>query len=342
MCASTRRTGQASAGSKERRWTNMSMQGRSSDGGGRGRAAGSSSSYAHLPRKVFARASLSTGITYVSARAIEAVLPSVFVEGVRQRRAPLSPDSGGLLRQLFLVGRPEGYTALLPAADHPAKPLRVWQCFYELEMDAAQTYIGCFFPNTHFHRVWDFPRVRPSDDLVIIGSQVSNASARAFLGEVQRREPLFRIEQGGWRTELHWNLLTPEDAPVTTVREFGGPRGSRAHLFAERGTVAQYRSQIDPQGTRYLDDYLLVTALPRRKARQERALVFCGLHGAGSRALDLMLRAPPVDVLDAAARQIDGAPHFQMLFRVDTTPDERGESMPRGLELVEARPLIIE
>jgi hypothetical protein len=310
--------------------------------GEKGRNDAAARDHTNLPRKVFIRASLDMGRTYVSARAIEAVVPSVFAEGVRQRCGPVPPGADALLRQLFFVGGRDTYTALLPAADHPAKPLRTWQCFYELEMDAAQTYVSRFFPNTRFHRVWDFPRVRPSDDLVIIGSQVSNASARAFLGQVQQQEPLFYIEQGGWRTELHWNLFTPKGARVTTVREFRGRRGSQAHVFVERGSSARYRSQIDPEGTRYVDDYLLVTALPRRKGRRERALVFCGLHGAGSRALDLILREPPSEPLEAAARQIGGAPHFQMLLRVGTMPDERGESMPCSLELVEGRALVIE
>jgi hypothetical protein len=302
----------------------------------------SSGSCAYLPRKAFLRASLGRGITYVSARAIEAVVPSVFAEGVRQRCGPLPPSADALLRQLFFVGGRDTYTVLLPAADHPGKPLRAWQCFYELEMDAAQTYVSRFFPNTRFHRVWDFPRVRPSDDLVIIGSQVSNASARAFLGQVQQQDPLFQIEQGGWRTELHWNLLTPEGAPVTTVREFGGRRRSLAHVFVEGGSGACYRSRTDPEGTFYLDDYLLVTALPRVKGKRQRALIFCGLHGAGSRALDLILREPPSALLGAAARQTGGVPYFQMLFRVEATPDDRGESMPCSLELVEARALVVE
>jgi hypothetical protein len=46
--------------------------------------------------------------------------------------------------------------------------------------------------------------------------------------------------------------------------------------------------------------------------------------------------------LQSAARQIAGAPYFQILLHVDTTADERGEGFPCHPKLVEARALIVE
>jgi hypothetical protein len=297
--------------------------------------------YAKLSRKVFMRASLDTRRTYVSGLAIEAVVPSVFIDNVKKRCQEVSPRAQALLEQLFFVGGNDNYTVLLPACDHPGKRLRTWQCFYELEMDAAETYVGRFFGNTHFYPVEGFPRIHRDDDVVIIGSQVSNASARALLGEVQHRDPVFQLAHGGWRTELHWNLVTPESAPRTTIVEFRGRRESQAHVIYETGTLEPYASRVDPAKTRYLDDYLLVTTLPVRKGARQRVLIFCGLHGAGNRAVGLILREPPLDLLEEAARQIAGAPFFQMLLRVETMPDRRGESLPSCLELIEARALTI-
>jgi hypothetical protein len=170
---------------------------------------------------------------------------------------------------------------------------------------------------------------------------VANASVRALLGKADGEEPLFDIARGGWRTQLHWNLHTPESAPQTTIAEFRGQRTSLAHLFCERGASC-YASQRDPAGTRYLDDYLLVTMLPRVKGEPQRTLILAGLHGPGTRGIDRILREPPTGMLERAARQIGGAPYYQMLWHFETTPDRRGECFPCRPELVEARPLAVE
>lgn len=312
----------------------------------RGKAEGdpevSSEVYAKLSRKVFLRASRATLRVYVSGLAIEAVVPSVFVDGVRKRCAAISPHEQALLEELFFVGGNDNYTAVLPAGDHPGKRLRSWQQFYELEMDAAQTYVGRFFGHAHFYPVRNFPRVRPNDDVVIIGSQVSNASARALLGGVQQRYPVFQIAYGGWHTELHWNLVTPESALRTTITEFRGRRESSAHVICEKDSHVPYESLRDRTQTRYVDDYLLVTTLPVAKGGRQRVMIFAGLHGPGNRAVDLILREPPIGLLEKAARRIAGARFFQILLRVETVLDERGESFPRRPELVDVRPLVVD
>jgi len=289
--------------------------------------------------KVFARASPDTGRTYVSGVAVEAVVAPLFIDLLKKRCHEIPAADQALLEQLLYVGGNGHTTALLPADDHPGRRLRSWQPFYELELDVAQTYASRFFLDTRFYRVNDFPR---DDDVVLIGSQVANASTRALLGKADQQDPVFDIAHGGWRTQLHWNLHTPESAPLTTIAEFRGQRTSLAHVFCERSSASCYESERDPAGTRYLDDYLLVTVLPRRKGGAQRALILSGLHGPGTRAIDLILREPPAAMLEKAARQIGGAPYYQMLVHLDTTPDERGECFPCRPELVEARPLVVE
>jgi hypothetical protein len=291
--------------------------------------------------KVFLRASLDTGRTYVSGIAVEAVVAKLFIDQLKVRCQEIPAPEQALLERLFYVGGKDRYTALLPADDHPARRLRSWQPFYELELDAAQTYASRFFCDTHLYRVNGFPRLRREDDAVLIGSQVANAATRALLGQADGEAPMFDVVRGGWRTQLHWNLHTPECAPRTTIAEFRGQRTSLAHLFCERGASC-YASKRDPAGTRYLDDYLLVTVLPRQKGEAQRALILAGLHGPGTRAIDLILREPPAAMLEEAARQVGGAPYYQMLWHLDTTPDRRGECFPCRPELVEARPLTIE
>jgi hypothetical protein len=292
--------------------------------------------------KVFARASRDTRRTYISGIAVEAIVAPLFIDMLRKRCREVPAAEQALLEQLFYVGGPGRYTALLPADDHPGRRLRSWQPFYELELDAAQTYASRFFCGTHFYRVSGFPRLRRDDDVVLIGSQVANASTRALLGRADGDHPLFDVTHRGWRTQLHWNLHTPESAPMTTIAEFRGQRTSLAHIFCERDSASCYASERDAAGTRYLDDYLLVTVLPRVKGEQQRALILAGLHGPGTRAIDLILREPPVVMLEKAARQIGEAPYYQMLWHFETTPDRRGECFPCRPELVEARALTVE
>jgi hypothetical protein len=292
--------------------------------------------------KVFVRASPDTRRTYLSGIAVEAVVAPLFIDLLKKRCQDLPASEQALLEQLFFSGGNGHYTALLPADDHPARRLRPWQPFYELELDAAQTYTSRFFRDTHFYRVNGFPRLRRDDDVILIGSQVANASTRALLGRADYEEPVFHIARGGWRTQLHWNLHTPESAPRTTIAEFRGQRTSLAHAFCERGSAFCYESERDSAGTRYLDDYLLVTILPRRKGQVQRTLILSGLHGPGTRAIDLILREPPTGMLEKAARQIAGAPYFQMLWHLETTPDQRGECFPCRPQLIEARALIVE
>ena len=63
-----------------------------------------------VSRKVFLRASLETGTTYVSGRAIEAVLPSVWAEGVKQRCGEIGAHERDLLERLFFAGGNNNYT----------------------------------------------------------------------------------------------------------------------------------------------------------------------------------------------------------------------------------------
>ena len=307
----------------------------------RGDTQDASSPPARTVGKVFVRASRGTHKAFISGVAIEAVVLDGFVASLKARCQPLPAAEHALLEQLFLGGG-EGYTAILPADDHPGKRLRSWRCFYELEGDAAQTYVSRFYGDAAFHPVEGFPTVHPDDDLVIIGSQVANRWARDYMGEPDRTEPVFEIARGGWRTTLHWNLHTPKSAPLTPVTEFRGPRASAAHVFCERTGLVRHQSKRDLAGMGYLDDYLLVTVLPRIKGGRQRVIIFSGLHGPGSRSVDLILREPPTDLLQRAARQIAGAPYFQILLHVDTTTDERGEGFPCHPKLVEARALIVE
>ena len=110
-----------------------------------------------LTGKVFARGSLCESRIDISGAAIEGVVAELFVDDLR-RRCQVVPDAElDLLTRLFLAGGGANGIAVLPSDDHPSKPLRPWQPFYELEMDAAQTYICRFLGGMLFRPVRGFP-----------------------------------------------------------------------------------------------------------------------------------------------------------------------------------------
>ena len=85
------------------------------------------------------------------------------------------------------------------------------------------------------------------------------------------------------------------------------------------------------------------------KRRQFNQLVAAGALGAGLSGLSMPALATTGSSLDRVkasgklriAGVADGAPYYQMLWHLDTTPDRRGECFPCRPELVEARALTI-
>jgi hypothetical protein len=260
------------------------------------------------------------------------------VEGTLQflkRIGVYDPDADQrLLQRLFGVGI--GQTgALIPAANHPFKPpdRAPW---YPIEGDCCAAYRQRFLNDLRLTTVNGYPRIKPDDNIVVFGSQVSNLMTRGILGNPWRDKARLSINGQGWRTSLRWNLHSPSDAALIERKQFGSLWVSKNHSFVgSEGDV--YRSSA-PRGD-LEDDYLLVTSLPRQNRGSQRSIIFAAGHGPGQKAASTILATPPIKELEKVEKQIGGEPYYQALFYIPLRKDDTGEFCPKDVQLVKASKL---
>jgi hypothetical protein len=80
------------------------------------------------------------------------------------------------------------------------------------------------------------------------------------------------------------------------------------------------------------DDYLLVSRVPGPNGGS--ATIFGGLHGAGTRAVDLLLHSINPDELEYLRQAIHSAPYFQAVFKVTELAEIDNTTMPMSIALV--------
>jgi hypothetical protein len=233
-----------------------------------------------------------------------------------------------------LVGAGEtASVALMPARDHPFRPLPQEHVAYEIEGGCMTAYAERLWPGVRPRIVRGFPQTRPDDTLVLFGSQISNQRAREHFGNPFAQEPTTHATYGTSReprrVPLRWNLSSPPGTAQVIRQQYGGDwAGGEYRLldFAERCDV------VEQAGGR---DYFLVTAIPRYAEGPQRVIMFAGLHGAGTRGATDWLAAPdPVD-LAAIERKSSGSPYYQALFEVPVEQRD-GELVPAGVNLLDA------
>jgi hypothetical protein len=255
-------------------------------------------------------------------------------ESARQEKIKKTEEA--LLKNLFC---PEGlapWYALIPANDHPLHPLPEGQDFYPIESEAAASYQDRFSQGATVRKVNGNPWSRPDDNLVFFGSQVSNKHARRYLGKSTKQSPTFKIKNpyGQWQAELHWNIHTPQNAPIRKIIQNSEPWNSRGHRIASvYGNLDSYESIYNPQQQ---DDYILITRLPRYKQGNQYIIVFAGLHGAGTRATSKIFEQPPSNVLEKIKQKTSGEPFYQAVLKVTVKPDKAGNLMPDDFIFVDA------
>ena len=238
---------------------------------------------------------------------------------------------------------------LIPAANHPFLPLPPGE-FYPIERSAAEAFRHCFYRHTRFIKLASgFPQLQPEDDVVLFGSQVSNVDARFYLGLPTGEAPKLIIEPGHkYRANLTWNLHTPSDADIRTIVEYGLRWESKGHQFVSSAHgEAPFFSTYDQFDNRSIpkEDYLLFTCLPRSDRRNaRRVMIAAGLHGPGTDAIRHLLNAPPFKELEKAAKALEGAPWYQLLFHVRLKRAEISdltEMTPSEIRLVGAKPILV-
>jgi len=200
--------------------------------------------------------------------------------------------------------------------------------------------------------------LQPDQNVVLFGSQVSNLVTRLvfgnpFVGDDARFDVPVKaamlnrrgiIEQG-WNARLRWNLHSGGTGTIERT-QFGERWVTRDHYIADRETGQSFTPSRG-NGAHKLDDYLLVTRLPRRQNTRGPAVIsFSGVHGAGTLASILLLGNPPLEDLTKLQELTKGQRYYQALFRVDLregrVPWSTGlEQVPTRLSLVDATHLVI-
>jgi len=174
------------------------------------------------------------------------------------------------------------------------------------------------FTRDRFESV-DDPCVRSLDgSLLLLGGPVANMFSRQILG-VGTGSWLFSRAQGK-------NVTLPiafENIPAGKVRG-----GVRPHY---RVTVQGHRSfsRLDDPDA----DFLLLTSIPNIFSRSygvfdHRIMIVAGLHGAGTRSIDLVLQEPKL--LDELIKRTKSYSGWQALIRVDKLDPTKEKPLQLG------------
>jgi hypothetical protein len=186
--------------------------------------------------------------------------------------------------------------------------------------------------------------VHDDDAPVLIASHLVSEPAARYFGDPKSPRPIhearYRGSGGEFRANLRWAIYTPEDAKIASRRELfqGAPmiRTEPIHNLADLDNpklpqpLFAHQGDIDYQ----LDDYLLITVLPRDSRFDRRMISLAGLHKPGTLAAERFLSDPnlALKILTAIHEKVDGLPYYQALIgvKVDHTA---GVPRPTDLEL---------
>lgn len=257
------------------------------------------------------------------------------------------------LRQLF--GFDGRRASLVPAADHPFKPLS-GPYWYPIDSACALAYKRAVYPDLALAQVNSIALdAYPQDSLVMFGSQVSNAEVRSIFGDLQKESvPHFEIVPGklgsGWQASLRWNLYCSESMKRSKPLEIlipgiEGVWEEDKRVILDAKNKQQYSATGKPQlisdmqVDALVEDFLLVTVLPRNwNIYGQKIISFAGLYGPGMEGAELLFSAS-ADELKRLQEATEREPFYQALYRVVVKPDENGRLVPQSLQLQEAAPL---
>jgi hypothetical protein len=253
-----------------------------------------------------------------------------------QQRVTKDEETRSLLSYFVGTGNATS-AALMPARDHPYKPLPSGQVAYEIESECMAAYSDRFWHNVPVRVVQGFPLTRPDDTLVLFGSQVSNQKAREHFGNPFSETPtayaVYGDSRNPRRVNLRWNLFSPPGTSQVVRQQYGENWRAGNHLLIDFAKDAQLASHWDNDYFRR--DYFLITSIPRFSQGSQRIVMFGGIHGPGTRGVTDWLRNPNPADLAQLAKATRRSPYFQALFEVSVS-DHAGEVRPTNVGLVDA------
>jgi len=186
--------------------------------------------------------------------------------------------------------------------------------------------------------------VHDDDAPVIIASHLVSEPAARYFGNPKSLHPNHEVRYhdsgGGFKASLRWAIYTPEHAKVVSKRELfeGSPmiRKEPVHSLSDldnpklRQPTFNRQGEIDYQ----VDDYLLITVLPRDSRFDRRMISLAGLHKPGTLAAEEFLNSPDLAlrILKEIHEKIEGAPYYQALIALKVD-HSLGSPRPSHLEL---------
>lgn len=212
--------------------------------------------------------------------------------------------------------------------------------FSQSGMKVSSEYIDAFsesFNQQIVRVVDDLGEITDRDGLLLIASQEVNPEARKYFGEPSRHRPQHTIRPTRkgipqYQLDLTWAIYTPQDAgDVTILQSREGvnqpvQRRTKEHLIScsSGRTISAQRGTLGGKDV-WLNDYLLITAIPRDATERQLVVSLAGLHRTGTLAAGNLFSELPVDFFLELHRELGGHRYFQVLLPLEVDNSRAGE-----------------
>lgn len=191
---------------------------------------------------------------------------------------------------------------------------------------------------------WEGP---PNNHAFLLGDPQSNALSRLVLS-YRETEGVFELDRDPLYKPRWSSILYPHNYQAPKIKRYvaGVLREGPGYELYDHQKRKYYRSNDRDPGDWLNIDYLLVTRVlnvysPETVESGKIAIVFGGLHGPGTRAIQLLLKEE--DLLDTTDTKREDSPYYQALYRVYVRHNHSTrESYPAQIEFVGAAPLDVD
>ena len=208
---------------------------------------------------------------------------------------------------------------------------------------AARTLLTQVGPSKYEDEPWDSS---PDSHLFLLGDPQSNALSRLVLCHEEDQDGIITLERDPLYQPRYSYATYPPDSyeGPKTKRYVGGQVQERPiYEIRDHESGKSYASNDVIPGEWLNNEYLLVTRVINTWSLKtvesgKIATVFAGLHGTGTRAIDLLFSDEKL--LERTNGERNKRPFYQALYRVSIQHDATQQrSFPRDIELVNVEPL---
>jgi hypothetical protein len=273
-----------------------------------------------------------------------------YVKGLVKTTEPWRKRDENVQRLFFPAGiESGGRIQLIPSDDHP-KLVRPEGLFASTAV--AYRAIAQFFPMSSEAKVVEaaFPvglQMLP----IAVGASNSNQLTRLVLGhpekprwrwlgageEASRHSRVPVGGQQGFLAELPFSIEYTGES-ITRLRE------GQQHQTRASGVARPNHEWVAvPKKTRagkQTSDVLLITRVPWDCLGGCDVVIFAGLHGAGTRAVEHVLYHAAQEV-GKLADQLENAQHFQAVFEIPRLAEDEGNLVPETVKFITCAPVPI-